>query len=399
MENNISRAESGADKQCGTVNQNENGSSTVSVHAERQISKYERLSKASVVLFIIAGVSLLLYIVMRLSAPFSDFFNTYIASFFRAALAYMTNWYPASVAETMVLLLPLATVAMIFIAVRYYCLSWRSVLTYVLTVISYVSLIFSLFVFTFASGYNGSDIDDKLGLERHDVSAEELYETSLILADCINKELDSIYFCQDGASDMMYTYEEMNDKLLKAYDSLCDDHSFIQRLYSRVKPVLLSEPWSYTHTTGIYTFFTGEANFNNVFPDYTTPFTVAHELAHQRGISREDEANLVAFLVCERSDDPYIRYSGYLNMYQYVASALSRADKDLYREARAELDGRVNGELSAYREFFKKYQDNVVANISNTVNEAGIKFQGSRSYGMVVDLTVAYYKSRENVGD
>lgn len=358
--------------------------------------KRERLSRASVVFFAIAGVSLILYIIMRLSEPFSDFFNTYIAAFFRATLAYLTNWYPASVAETMLLLLPLATAGMIMIAVRYYCISWKSVLTYILKVLSYVSLIFSLFVFTFAAGYNGSDIDKKLGLERHDVTAEELYETSLILVDCINKELDSIYFCQDGSSDMMYTYEDMNDKLLKAYDSLCEEYSFIQKLYSRVKPVLLSEPWSYTHTTGIYTFFTGEANFNNVFPDYTTPFTVAHELAHQRGISREDEANLVAFLVCERSDDPYIRYSGYLNMYQYVASALSRADKDLYREVRAELDGRMSGELRAYSEFFKKYQDNVVANISNTVNEAGIKFQGSRSYGMVVDLTVAYYESRDS---
>lgn len=358
--------------------------------------KRERLSRASVVLFAIAGVSLILYIIMRLSEPFSDFFNTYIAAFFRAALAYLTNWYPASVAETMLLLLPLATAGMIMIAVRYYCISWKSVLTYILKVLSYVSLIFSLFVFTFAAGYNGSDIDKKLGLERHDVTAEELYETAIILVDCINKELDSIYFCQDGSSDMMYTYEDMNDKLLKAYDSLCEEYSFIQKLYSRVKPVLLSEPWSYTHTTGIYTFFTGEANFNNVFPDYTIPFTVAHELAHQRGISREDEANLVAFLVCERSDDPYIRYSGYLNMYQYVASALSRADKDLYREVRAELDGRMSGELRAYSEFFKKYQDNVVANISNTVNEAGIKFQGSRSYGMVVDLTVAYYESRDS---
>lgn len=399
MKNSIPQSEYSADRQYGTKSKNDNGSASGSICPKLQPQKCERLSRTSAVLFIIAGVSLLLYIIMRFSAPFSDFFNTYIASFFRAALAYLTNWYPASVAETMVLLLPLATVVIIFIAVKYYCISWRSVLTYVLTVISYVSLLFSLFVFTFAAGYNGSDIDDKLGLEKKDVSAEELYETSLILVDCINKELDSIYFCQDGASDMMYTYEEMNDKLLKAYDSLCNDHSFIQRLYSRVKPVLLSEPWSYTHTTGIYTFFTGEANFNNVFPDYTTPFTVAHELAHQRGISREDEANLVAFLVCERSDDPYIRYSGYLNMYQYVASALSRADRDLYKEVRAELDERVTGELRAYSEFFKKYQDNVVANISNTVNEAGIKFQGSRSYGMVVDLTVAYYKSRENVED
>ena len=91
--------------------------------------------------------------------------------------------------------------------------------------------------------------------------------------------------------------------------------------------------------SGIYSFFTGEANVNVEYPDYCLPFTAAHELSHQRGICRENEANFVAFLVCIGSEDDYIRYSGYLNVYEYLASALYRADKELYKSALERLSG------------------------------------------------------------
>jgi hypothetical protein len=160
-----------------------------------------------------------------------------------------------------------------------------------------------------------------------------------------------------------------------------------------VKPVLLSEPWTYTHIAGVYTYFTGESNINVNFPDYTLPYTAAHEMAHQRGIAREDEANFVAFLVCAASDDDYIRYSGYLNLYEYVSNALYRADKDAYSEVRAELDPVARMEMSAYSKFFDKYRENVAATVTETVNNTYLTIQGTpgtKSYGMVVDLAVAY---------
>jgi hypothetical protein len=133
------------------------------------------------------------------------------------------------------------------------------------------------------------------------------------------------------------------------------------------------------------------------FPDYTIPYTAAHELAHQRGIAREDEANFVAFLVCIDADDPYIRYSGYLNVYEYVANALWKADKDLYYKAVAHLNSEVKAEMTAYNRFYDKYKESTVSQVSGTINNSYLQSQGTpgtKSYGMVVDLTVAYYKNR-----
>ena len=150
---------------------------------------------------------------------------------------------------------------------------------------------------------------------------------------------------------------------------------------------------TYTHISGVYTMFTGEANLNVNYPDYVLPYTAAHELAHQRGIAREDEANFVAFLVCMASDDPYIRYSGYLNMYEYVSSALYSASRDYYSQIQQVLDPRIYYELRAYSLFFDKYRDTVVSEISESVNNAYLVIQGTegtKSYGMVVDLAVVY---------
>ena len=145
----------------------------------------------------------------------------------------------------------------------------------------------------------------------------------------------------------------------------------------------------------MYSFFTGEANINVAFPDYTIPFTAAHELSHQRGIAREDEANFMAFLVCIDSDDAYIRYSGYLNLLEYVLSALYSASPVLYYSVIETVSPEIRAEMQAYSKFFEKYRNSTASKVSETVNNTSLILQGTegtKSYGMVVDLAVAYYK-------
>ncbi len=349
------------------------------------------------IFYILGAVSVFLFAAYIISEPFADFFNRYISSVVRAILAYVTRPIPFSFSEMLIILSPVIAVAVIIYATRRFSSSWREVLIFCACILSVLSLFFSVFTLAFAPGYHGSTLDKKLGIERKEVSAEELYRTATILAYKTNEEAENVYFRKGNFSIMPYTFGEMNDKLMKAYEDAHEKYHFIQPLDSRLKPVMLSEAMSYTHITGIYTFFTGEANINITFPDYTIPYTAAHELAHQRGIAREDEANFVAYLVCIESDDAYIRYSAYLNLLEYVMSALNRAAPALYREVVYSLSGEVRGELLAYSAFFEKYRDSVASEISGVVNDTYLTIQGTAgtaSYGMVVDLAVAYYREK-----
>jgi hypothetical protein len=360
--------------------------------------KYERLPRVCPVLYGLAAVSLVLYIVMMNSAPFADWFNQTVSAALRSAFALLTSWVPFSLGEAVIWLSPLALFLVLRHAIRHRCGSWRAAFVYVGILLSAVVTLFSVFVLNFAAGYRGSTLDQKLELDREKVSARELYDTAEILIDRINRETAEVDFIEGGFSVMPYNLNEMNGKLAEAYRDFSDEHDFITHVDSRVKPVLLSEVMSHMHITGVYSFFTGEANVNVNFPDYTIPYTAAHELAHQRGIAREDEANFVAFLVCIGSDDPYIRYCGYLNAYEYVANALWSADKELYYKAAARLNGEVKAEMAAYNDFYDRYRDSAVSNVSGTINDSYLQSQGTPgtvSYGMVVDLTVAYYKAQE----
>ncbi len=356
----------------------------------------QKLPRTCKIIYLLTAISAVLYLIFTQSTAVSDFFNRTVSAFGRRVLAYLTAWIPFSLAELLLCLLPLIVVILVVIGYRHYCGSNRATLVYVGMLLSVVCVVGILFVWCFAPGYYGTTLDKKLGLERKKSSADDLFATAEALRMELNELSEKIVFLPDGSSLMPYSYEEMNEKLLDAYDRYCEKGDTVSSFYSRVKPVMLSEPWSYTHITGVYTFFTGEANINVNFPDYTVPYTAAHELAHQRGIAREDEANFIAFLVSMESDDAYIRYSACLNLYEYVISALRSADKNLYNLTYERLALEIHAEELAYARFFEKYRENIAATVTEATNNTYLQSQGAsagtRSYGMVVDLAVAYFR-------
>lgn len=348
-------------------------------------------TKIAAVLALVAG---LLHLLSCLHTSIADFLNDTVGVAARALMAALTNAIPFSVAEMLLLsLLPLVVLFIVF-AVR--AAGDRRRFRRLIAIVLIIPLaLYTIFACTLGFAYRTETLDVKLGLARAEVSAAELYETALIVREEAAARLDKIARIESGSSVMPYSFGEMNDRLLVAYDRLSEKHPFLHRMGSRVKPVLNSEAMAYTHIAGVYTYMTGEANVNLVFPDYALVFTSAHELAHQRGIARENEANFVAFLVCIGSEDVYLQYAGYLNMLEYLINALAVADLD---RLDALLDGCPNDllyEMIAYNEIFDQYRDSVVGEISGSINDAYLQSQGTpgtRSYGMVVDLAVAYYR-------
>ncbi len=359
-------------------------------------NKYEKVPLWSKISLTLAAISAILYIVICIDSRFADIFNEHVGASFRFIFAQITNIFPFSLAEACLILIPVFLFLLIRYVWKFRCNTRRSTLVTLVCIFSVASMFLSSFVLTFSAGYRGKELDEKLGLNAEEIDKTDLYNSAEYLINKINQLSQSITYGSDGFSVMPYTFSEMNDKLIEAYDRFSEKYGLINNFYSRLKPVMLSEAMSYAHITGIYTFFTGESNINIGFPDYTIPYTAAHELAHQRGIAREDEANMMAFLVSVESDDVYIQYCAYVNMYEYITNALYKADKDMYRTVSAKLDDNIYYEQVAYNKFFKKYSQSVTSQVSGAVNNVYLQSQGTegkKSYGMVVDLAVAYFKS------
>lgn len=351
------------------------------------------------ILLVIFALGLIVYVTSRFIPEFAEFWTRYLAQWIRFILAKITGIVSFSVAEAVIVSLPVIGVAYIVASsvstkrdesdVNFY--RWfRPLLSLILVIVT-------IFLTGFGPAYGRNKLAVNLGLEQKDISVDELYETGKIVADFANNEIDEIVFDINGASVMPYDYSTLVDKMNAAFDKYAENEDYISHFSSKPKAIALSPIMTYTHISGVYTFMTGESNINTNYPDFLMPFTMAHEMAHQRGIAREDEANFVAFLVCIGSDDAYIRYSGYTNMLNYINSALSSASSELitdlyYNHIKIE----IRKEFTAYSNFFDKYRDSVASDVSEAVNNTFLQSQGqtagTKSYGLVVDLAVAYYK-------
>lgn len=150
---------------------------------------------------------------------------------------------------------------------------------------------------------------------------------------------------------------------------------------------------------GVYFPFTGEAHVNVAMPAPELPFTACHELAHRRGIAREDEASFASWLACRAHPDAQFRYSGALNAATHALYALADVDKqralDLLVALRAEPG--VARDLDAVSEFWSGWKGPVGV-MSHAVNDAYLVSQGEEegveSYGRMVDLLLAERQAR-----
>lgn len=347
-----------------------------------------------VVSFSLAVIACLLHILCARFTPFADFLTQHVNAPIRALLAYLSAVFPFSLAEMLLVLSPLWLVLLILCARRLGG-DRRRAARFFATLLSVPLLLYGTFVFTFAPGYYTTPVDERLGMQEVSPDEDNLFALATLLAERAEAEarLAGVTVSKEGSALPM-TRGELNRTLIRAYEVLSDRYDFLSNPAVGVKFIALSEPMAYTHITGVYTFFTGESNVCTDYPDFSTVFTAAHEMAHARGIAREDEANFVAFLACEASDDPYIRYAGYVNLLQYVSNALAETSFERYREAYSTYSLNIRGEFFAYNDYITRRPSSIVSDVAESVNDhylSGMGTAGTVSYHMVVRLAVAYF--------
>ena len=358
-------------------------------------------SKTVFIPLVISAISMVVSLISVFSTPFAEFYSRTAGSFLRMILAKVTGIFPFSVAETLLAGFVLFLLYSIFRSVS---LIFREPGNCEFedrankAVVCAFLCAFSLYNFSFAPSNHRTPLDENLGIERGPLSAQQLYDCTVKVADQLKICLDNgdIRRTPDGLSCMPYSYDELNGVLNSAYRNSYDKYPFLSRFDSVAKRIMLSPLMTYTHISGIYVPFTGEININTNYPHSVIVFSQALEMAHQRGISREDEANFVAFLVLYESDDYYLRYCALSELYDYLTNALYYADEELFYKALFSADKRIFYEIRGFSNFFEPYQNSAASSVIGAVNDVSIKLRGDkngvRSYDMMVELAVSYFE-------
>jgi hypothetical protein len=82
---------------------------------------------------------------------------------------------------------------------------------------------------------------------------------------------------------------------------------------------------------------------------------------------------------------------------EYVLSALDSESETASETQWLRLNDYTKREMIAYRDFFSKYSGSTVATVVNSVSQVVQNVSGGKnhSYGVVVDLLVAYHNNLE----
>lgn len=232
------------------------------------------------------------------------------------------------------------------------------------------------------------------GLSSQPISVEDLTKTTKYFAMQANAYAEKMPRVDGVFTPDVLALFSQTDELYKTIEQ---EFPKLQAPLRRAKPMLYSPILSRFGFTGFYFPFTGEANVNIHSPASIVPVTIAHELAHQRGVVLEDEANFTAIAACLSQSNPVFQYSAYLFGYIHLSNALLSASPELWQEISSSLHPLVKQDLEYNNQFWAKYQS-PVSEVAESVYEGFLQSHGENrglnSYGDCVNLLVIYYQDK-----
>lgn len=276
--------------------------------------------------------------------------------------------------------------------------TWKPLLQELYYVALFLLVVVILFPVMGGLNYSRQTFSQMAGYEVTDVSAEELESLCRYLGKMAAKERNFLPQNEQGVTQSPLTIPEILDCAQEGYDRIGQTYPWLSGDYGTPKIAMASDLMSYLRISGIYPYFVPEAIVNTNTPILSLPHTACHEMAHQRGIAREDEANFVGYLAAIHHSEGIFRYSGYLEAYRYGMDALYGMDSERWQAVYKTTHSGILRDLAYIYSVWEPYttSDNVLGEISTNLNDLYLKGNavedGVQNYNRMVDLLIAYQK-------
>ena len=269
----------------------------------------------------------------------------------------------------------------------------KTLLSILLIICASASIIYGGFCMLWGFYYAAPGVRGVCRITADGVEHDDLIATDRFFLEKANEYSEKVARDSDGLYIMS---DETFEHSLKLYENVCVIYPGLEDKVHRPKKVFFSKCVSLMDFTGFFFPFTGEACINADSPDCMIPSTIAHELAHQRGIAAEDEANFIGILACMEDGDPDYVYSASLLALAHLQSAVYKSgDRDAWQQIKDSYASGVLADLSANSEYWSAYRKNPVNRATSRTYDAFLKSydqsMGLQTYGACVDYLVYYY--------
>lgn len=368
----------------------------------------KRFSRQVIICLGLILISVLLNVIAWKSTAFCDWYTANVFPIWQNTYGRLTSLLPFSFGEILIMIavfgIPLSLLAMIVLVIvrkgrrrktaKIFGFVYLWIVTFVVTVQT-----FNCFILYHCSSF--AQLND-IPTEQHTKAELEALGDKLVAE--INQLSQEVQ--RDDEGKFVLT-ADLDKTAQVAMGNLGDEFENLGGYYVKPKGIMCSFFMSQLDLMGIYFPFSMEANYNRDMYKAKLPDTVCHELAHTKGYIQEDEANFIAFMACDRSDNVEYRYSGYLAALTEVRGKIFDYASD---NKKVDFDNSICDEVWAdieanwdYWRSVDEAQDTVfdseaVGEISDKAMESSLKLNGvedgKKSYGRMVDLMLNYFKDK-----
>lgn len=304
---------------------------------------------------------------------------------------------PFSLTEFLIIAVAVLVIVTLYVLIRNF--SVTNFLKYLLSFLSIIST--AMFLFWCLWGINNfrMPVENFLPFEKNKYTVNELERACEILLEKTNNLRELMEEDINGVTTANQDYKKILNSSSDAYDNISEIYNIIPTSGKiKPKPMIFSKVMSMLNYTGMYNPYTAETNINIDEPIFNMPFTACHEIAHLKGFPKENEANFISFLTCINSDDMFFKYSGYLSGLIYCSNALYREAPEAYVKLKNNFSEGIIRDLTYTNEYWNNYKG-FIARFGENNNNVFLKHtnqpEGTKSYGLVVDLIISYLMQNE----
>ena len=255
-----------------------------------------------------------------------------------------------------------------------------------------VLLVYVLFNLLWGLNYNRQGIANQLGLQVTSYNKEDLW----LLTNMLQQRLNAAAAEVDSVNRLSFDHNPtLFRQGVQDFNKAEARFPFLRYRTPSVKASLYGKLGKYFGYTGYYNPFSGEAQLKTNVPVFMKPFVLNHEIAHQLGYAKENEANFVSFLVSRQSDHIDVRYSIYYEMFFYALRNFAGEEREKARALLATMHPRVLQDRKDQLQYFLDNRNSIepfITGAYDTYLKMNNQPGGITTYNEVIAWLVAYMK-------
>ena len=323
--------------------------------------------------------------ILKSNKQVCEFFATTFSRAWIFVFGNLFGWLPFSLYELFLIVVIAGGITLLVLIIVFLCKrKWKRLLSCALSVSLALFTFLNVYTATASFSYGRDKLPDEVYTEYSgdDLTYEQAVELATNLIESANTAFHETNHDEYGNIVYPYSFREISSLLADEYKRL--ESNYFSPYTPSGKRIINKTIMSELHITGVFFAPFGEANVNGNETNLYLPHTLAHEMAHGKGVMREYEADLVASYVCLTSSNPYVYYGAAV---QAMYSAInivglypnsSQTVTDLY----AKIDAGIRKERSNYNEFYGQFT--LLKDIGKFFNDLYLKLnkqeEGTGSY-------------------